>query len=268
MATVIGVMDEPGLASNTDVLVVAEPGERTLTWIPRDLWSPVLDDRINRAFTMAGHAGLIEALAEAGVAAQHSVVVGREACAAALKRVRVEVPVRKRIMFRYPRSGDQPIEQGDRLVIFEPPAELLAGERVHEWIGARYGVAPAGRAGRSTPGEPEPPYKPTGYGDLSRLKRQQELVGALLEQGFDFGVALAASSGSSAISGPRALAELNAVDADWTRLTLGGLKDARIRGKEVLVRRRLLPPTPRRALVAALAKGGAKLGLPVRPGRG
>ena len=54
MSTIIGVTDRAGFAANTDNLVLVEPGERRLLWIPRDLWCPALGDRINVTVNVQG----------------------------------------------------------------------------------------------------------------------------------------------------------------------------------------------------------------------
>jgi hypothetical protein len=162
------------------------------------------------------------ALAEHGIAAEHTIVLGREAAERCLAPVRATVPLERRQEFWYPARAGRPIEEGRRRVRFDRPAVTLAGERVHEWIGARYRVSGAGS-------------------DLDRIRRQQALLEVLLAEGFDFSGALAVE-GAVRISGPGALAELREVRADWAMEALGGLEDALIDGKQVLLRPRGLPP--------------------------
>lgn len=209
-------MDREGWGANTDIIVLADPARRRLLWIPRDLWCPRLGDRVNAAFSRGGHPALIAALAELGLRADHSVCVARAAASLALRDVSVRVPVDRARAFRYPLAPEEPIEDGEKRVRFDPPAETLEGERIHQWIGARLEI---GRASS----------------DLDRLARQQVLVRALLAQRFDFSRVTADPDGIS-MSGANALDELGSVGADWRFDTLGRVRATTIEGKAVLVR--------------------------------
>ena len=55
MATAVAIMDRAGFGENADVIVVADPEAETLTWVPRDLWSERLGNRIARAYARGGH---------------------------------------------------------------------------------------------------------------------------------------------------------------------------------------------------------------------
>jgi anionic cell wall polymer biosynthesis LytR-Cps2A-Psr (LCP) family protein len=182
-------MDEPGLAARTDVLVVADPSNRRLLWIPRDLWCESIGDRVNEAYRLGGADALLGALAEHGIRSEHVICVGREVTEAALEGIAVTVFVRERMEFLYPLPG-MTVPEGNRRVVFDPPAEKLSGERIHEWLGAR--------------------FKPLGGGsDLERIERQKLFLLALLESGFDFAAALRAGpAGAITISSSDALAEL------------------------------------------------------------
>jgi anionic cell wall polymer biosynthesis LytR-Cps2A-Psr (LCP) family protein len=223
MATVVAITDERSFDSNTDVLVVADPATRTLLWVPRDLWCEGLRDRINRAYRLQGHDGVIRALAEHGIEARHGVYVSREASAAALDGVVVDVPVPERLEFWYPLSPERPIEEGRKRIVFDPPYEELSGERIHQWIGARYGA--------------EHPSS-----DLDRIERQQVLLAALLRDGHDFSRVVAPGM-PARVSAPEALDELARVRPTWRFSTLGGLASATIDAMKVLTRE--TPPTPR-----------------------
>jgi hypothetical protein len=214
MTTVVAIMDEPGLAANTDVLVLVEPERRRLLWVPRDLWSERVGNRINTAFRLGGARALTGALAEHGLDVEHVICLGRETTEAALEGARVEVLVPERMEFLYPLPGAT-LEEGSRLVVFEPPIEVLEGERIHEWIGSR--VKPRGWAGS----------------DLDRIERQKLFLLALLEGGFDFTRAMRPGLAVS-ISGPEALADLRGVRSDWALETLADLVPATIDGNEVL----------------------------------
>jgi hypothetical protein len=216
VSTVVTVMDRDGWDANTDVIVLVEPARRRLLWIPRDTWCPHLGDRVNAAFKRGGHRQLIPALAELGLRADHSVCLARPAIRQALRDASVRVPVARPLVLRYPLAPEQRIEDGEKLVRFDPPVETLEGERVHQWIGARF------EAGRPS-------------SDLDRIARQQVFVRALLELRFDFARAVADPDWVST-SGPTALDELRAVDPSWRFGTLTRLRPATIAGKAVLVR--------------------------------
>jgi hypothetical protein len=216
MSTVVAVMDRSGWDANTDVVVLVEPARRRLVWIPRDLWCSRLDDRLNAAFKRGGHAALRAALAEHGLRADHGVCLDRAATKHALSDVTVRVPVARAIAFRYGASPEERVQDSDRVVRFDPPHETLSGERVHQWLGARWQV---GRASS----------------ELDRLARQQTLLRALLGQGFDFAAAVANPEWVS-LSDSDALAELRAVDASWSTATLSRVRPARRAGKAVLIR--------------------------------
>ena len=212
MSTIVGVTDRAGFVANTDNLVLVEPGERRLLWIPRDLWCPSLGDRINVVYRTGGHEGLLAALDEHGLEAEHSLVVTREATEAALADLSVTVPVPTRMVFEYPLAPTARIEDGSKTITFEPPAERLSGERIHQWLGARAGS------------------------DLHRITRQQLFVRRLLERGFDFS-RLLADPDRVRTSDPRALEDLARVDRGWALETLDGLEPATRDSRMVLVRR-------------------------------
>jgi hypothetical protein len=215
MTTAVGVMDAPALTANTDVLVIASAKARLLLWIPRDLWCERIGDRINRAFVLGRHEGLARALGDYGFEIDASLVLDRRASERALAGAAVEVPVTERLEFWYPTSPPLTTEEAHKEITFEPPSELLEGERVHQWIGARF--EPGGEAS-----------------DLARIARQQVFVRALLEQGFDFGRALEVPE-QVAISGP-ALDELHRIDSSFTFATFAtGAVGRIIDGKDVLV---------------------------------
>lgn len=188
----VAIMDEDNWTSNTDVLVVIDSRRRQLTWVPRDLWSERMENRINAAFA-AGQ--LLPALAELGFPADGLLCLRRGATIAALATVDIEVPVTRPLDFWYPLTPTERIEDGRKQVSFRPPTERLSGERLHQWIGARYAVA-----GLSS--------------DLHRLARQGILLRALLRQGADFSTLLA-DPGRVTIEGADPLPLLAQVTADW-----------------------------------------------------
>jgi anionic cell wall polymer biosynthesis LytR-Cps2A-Psr (LCP) family protein len=226
VSTVVSVMDREGWDANTDIIVLADASRRSLLWVPRDMWCPGLGDRVNAAFERGGHPALIAALADLGLRADHSVCIARAAASQALSDVSVRVRVDRARVFRYPLAPEEPIEDGEKRIRFDPPAETLEGERIHQWIGARFEV---GRASS----------------DLDRLARQQLFLRALLHQGFDFS-RVTADPGGISVSGADALDELGSVDPSWRFETLRRVRATTIDGKAVLVR----APWWRRALSA------------------
>ncbi len=211
MNVIVGVMDRAGLAANTDILVLVEPGRERLLWVPRDLWCPARHDRINTAFRHGGQAELVAALAEHGLAAPHSLIFDRRATEAALAGARVLVPVPAPMIFDYPLAPTERIEDGRKTITFRPPAEVLSGERIHQWLGAR------------------------GGSDLHRLERQKVFVRRLLEQGFDFR-AFIANPDWYWCSGPDAFDSLVRVRPAWRFETLDGLSPVMMGDMDVLVR--------------------------------
>ncbi|AZO68443.1 MULTISPECIES: glycosyltransferase family A protein [unclassified Mesorhizobium] len=214
--TVVAILDRDDWQANTDIVVVVDPTYRHLTWIPRDLWVPSLNDRINAAFAIGGGDLLLKAVRELGFRAESLLCVRRAATEAALEAVSVTVPVSEPLDFWYPLHPTRPIEEGRKAISFRPPEELLSGERLHQWIGARSMINRSGS-------------------DLLRLDRQQLLLKALLAADFDFQRVLRDPS-LYRTSGKNPLAALSRVGPDWYFSTLGPLKDATTDGKAVLVK--------------------------------
>ncbi len=220
-------MDEDNWTSNTDVMVLVDLRRRRLTWVPRDLWSARLGNRINTAFA-AGQ--LLPALADLGFPCDGALCLRRGATIAALAGVDVEVPVERPLDFWYPLTPTQPIQDGRKQVSFRPPSERLTGERVHQWIGARYAV--------------------TGHSaDLYRLARQGVLLRALLQQGADFAKVLA-DPALVRMEGADPLPVLRQVTADWQMRVFRRVHGKTFAGRMVLVR----SSWPRYLLAAARSR--------------
>jgi hypothetical protein len=212
-AAVVAILDRDEWSSNADIIVVADRRRLRLTWVPRDLWSSRLNDRINSAVRRGGCAELIRALGEFGLVCDAGLVLRRSATEAALAPVTVTVPVTRRLDFWYPLAPTLLIEQGRKHVSFMPPRETLSGERVHQWIGARRFVGGGGS-------------------DLSRLRRQQVLLRALLRQGFDFRSAILSPELVQTVGNP--MDALRRVSARWTMTILGPTIPARVGSSAVL----------------------------------
>jgi peptidoglycan/xylan/chitin deacetylase (PgdA/CDA1 family) len=216
MATVLTIMDGTGWAGNTDVIVVVDPARRSLCWVPRDLWCDHLGDRVNSAFRRGRHEGLISALGEHAIVVEHSVCLRREATERAIQGLTVTVPVPRELDFWYPRSPNRPIEESRKLVSFRPPSEVLDGERIHHWIGARYALH-------------------SDTTDFDRIRRQQVLLARLFEERFEFERVLS-DPALVARSSDQALAELRGVNGSWRLETLDDVIDATVDGKMVLLK--------------------------------
>jgi hypothetical protein len=230
---VVGILDRDEWDANTDNLVVVQPGRRRLTWVPRDLWSEAVGDRVNRAFAVGGLPLLLEAVAGHGLDPQGAVVLRRGAAERFLGEIRVTVPVRRPLRFLYPLTPTARIDDGAKIVGFDPPAETLEGERLHQWIGAR--------------------RVPNGAGsDLDRIARQQLALRALLEQGTSFDSALADAS-RVASTGNDAVEALRSVRSTWSFAVVDDVVPRTRDAKAVLVRDHG-PAAPLRSLRRALRR--------------
>ncbi|MEB3165955.1 MAG: hypothetical protein VKO65_04720 [Cyanobacteriota bacterium] len=215
--TVVAVLDRDDWSACTDNIVVVDAERRTLTWVPRDLWSWRCAARINAAFARGGHPLLQAALAELGLPVASSLVLRRCAVERALATLRITVPVPRTRRYWYPLAPRQRLEDGARLVTFAAPQETLEGERLHQWLGAR----------RSAD-RPAPPLP-----DLDRIQRQQVLVRRLLEERFAFAAVLE-DPGAAAISDPEPLELLARVRADWRMRTLDRVAPFLCEGQQAL----------------------------------
>lgn len=238
MSTVVTILDRPGWDTCTDVIVVAFPRRRTLLWVPRDLLSARYRCRVNGVFARHGHDGLRIALRDLGVRARHSVCLQRGLAEELLAEVSVEVPVERPLEYWYPVDPHGNLQDGKRVVRFDPPAERLEGMRVHEWIGARIAI------GRYA-------------GDLERIARQQVFVRSLLRSGFDPRALLRARPELWSAT-PGAGPDLARVTAEWRTAAITGVVPVTFEAQQVLVKRSRLPgPLGRRRLRRALTRLGA-----------
>lgn len=213
----VAIMDEDNWTSNTDVLVIVDPRRKRLTWVPRDLWSDRLGNRINTAFASGQ---LLPTLAELGFACDGALCLRRGATIAALADIEVVVPVKRALDFWYPLTPLQPIEAGRKRVSFRPPSERLSGERLHQWVGARYAV--------------------DGFSsDLHRLARQGVLLRTLLQQQADFSKLLA-DPDLVRIEGADPLPILAQVDAGWRMRVFGRVHDVMV-GRRMVLRKSTWP---------------------------
>lgn len=216
-------MDSDSWTANTDNIVVVDAQRQRLVWIPRDLWSDVVGDRVSAAYRRGGHELLCAALGECGWPVESSVVVQRSAVERALSTLRITVPVDRPRRYWYPMLPRLRLQDGAKLVVFEPPQETLEGERIHQWLGARRSA--------DTP--------PARFPDLDRFERQQTLIRRLLEEGFDFSILLD-DLALVRLSGASAFGPIAAVRVDWELHTFSRVEPETRDGKMILIRRRSL----------------------------
>jgi hypothetical protein len=220
-AVVVAILDRDNWDANTDIIVVVDVSRRRLTWVPRDLWSPLVGDRVNAAFAKGGGALLLEALAGLGFLAESAICLRRGATEAALAGASVRVPIGEPLEFWYPLTPTSRLEDGRRRVSFHPPGETLSGERLHQWIGARTMVN-----GQGT--------------DFHRMRRQIVFLRALIAQSFDFRLVLKDPE-LVRITGEDPLPLLARVTARWRMRVHDWVDDTVIDGKMVLVPRKPKP---------------------------
>ncbi|MEW5916200.1 MAG: hypothetical protein AB1762_07335 [Gemmatimonadota bacterium] len=231
-ATVVSIMDRDSWSANTDNIVVVDSRRRELCWVPRDLWSSVVGDRINAAYAKGGHEALRASLRELGLPVAASLVLLRSAVERALADLRITVPVARTRRYWYPATPVSRLADGAKLVVFEAPQETLEDERIHQWIGARRS------ADHPAPRLP----------DLDRIERQQILVRRLLQEGFAFSRVLEDSELVS-VSDQHVVGRLAGVRADWTMRVVTAVEPATIAEKQVLI--------PRRGVIARLLRRSA-----------
>ncbi|MCO6432371.1 MAG: LCP family protein [Deltaproteobacteria bacterium] len=208
----LAVLDRDEWGANTDNIVVIDPQERKVTWVPRDLWSGVIQNRLNKAFALGGNELLIKALSEFGLRVSHGVTVWRTLVSDCLNNAEVVVPVPFELRFRYPLSPVTPIEEGYKMVSFSPPKEVLRGERIHQWLGARYGEIESG--------------------DLPRLRRQRTFFQAWMAAGYH----CAPNPAKMRVTSEAAIGLLYEVSKNWKTETFmeSSLVEEIINGKRVL----------------------------------
>ncbi len=213
-------MDRDNWSAGTDNIVVVEIHRRRLLWIPRDLWSPEVGDRVNQAFSKGGHELFQAAVTGLGPRITASIVVLRGAVERALRDVSINVPVSHAARYWYPLTPTSRLQDGARIVEFNPTHEVLEGERIHQWLGARR------RADGVT----------TKLPDLDRIGRQQIFVRRLLEDEFDFRRLLLDPAAVS-VSHSCAIDAVARVRANWKMDVLARVEPRTIDGKQVLVLR-------------------------------
>ena len=213
MNVVVGILDQCG---NTDNIVFVNTLERTLTWIPRDLYSFYIQDRVNAAYARGGHLLLVEVLKKLGFAANFSACVSNRMSRELLNNYKITVPVECLADYFYPIIPFEPIEAGKKIVSFRPPFETLEGERIHQFLGARFRV------------------NDSDYVDLpdfERCSRQMLFLKQMLIEKFDFSFFL----DKDIFSDPKAIEFLSLVDANYEFKLYKNCRPVTMNKKSVLV---------------------------------
>ena len=167
---ILGVMDRNHWKARTDIIIFINLEKKLIKWIPRDLYSSTINNRINVAYSLGGEELLLKCLNELNIYAKYCVCVLPLCFDENIKKINnINVPVNKKISFYYPLHRHEEIEKGKRIVNFNPPFENLKDDRFHEWIGARYEV-----------------NNFTKFPDFSRINRQQILLSSLLKIKYNF----------------------------------------------------------------------------------
>ena len=215
MATVLSIMDRNSWSARTDNIAVVSVKDRSVTLIPRDLFSSRVDDRINTVMGIGGHALFFKCLQDYGFPVNQGICLLPEATAKALATMTLEVPVEKEETFLYPNSPLEPIHLKNKIIKFSPPKETLSGERIHQWLGARI----------------HPDWQGS---DLDRLRRQIVFTRCLIRAGFDFRKFLEFQE-SLKSTGDQALGEIREVREDWKFSIYDHVRHWTVNGKQVLV---------------------------------
>lgn len=233
MSTVVSILDRDNWDDRTDNIGIVEPLKRRVLWIPRDLWCNTIKNRINRAFGKGGHKLLLSCLEEHKITAESSICFRRSATIRSFRDLQVTVPVDEVMEFWYPLHPTKPIEDGKKPIVFNPPDELLSGERIHQWMGARVSFN-------------------KGSSDLNRIERHKILLRCMLEQKFDF-KKLISDREQFSIYGSSVFEDIKQVGPDWKFDTLGPLRHAKKGEMQVVVRMsRIHPRSIIRKLIARI----------------
>ena len=193
---IVCIMDRNSWKARTDIIVIVRTKEKTLEWVPRDLYSKFITNRINVAYARGGEDLLIKSLHEFNIFATACVCILPDCVNDNFNYIgEIAVPVSEDMTFKYPLHRHQPIEEGHRIIEFHKPRELLSGDRFHEWVGARYRI----------------PATINKYPDFDRIRRQQILLKELLHKKHTF------SHSPTTVRGltPDIIAVLSTINSSW-----------------------------------------------------
>lgn len=155
-------MDRDSWSARTDIVVIVDMDKKTITWVPRDVYVECIQNRINTAYAKGGADLLKEALISLGFNIDVVICVLPEAVNTYIQSIdSIQIRLHERLEFKYPLHRHTPIEEGSKRIIFDKMPDL-SGDRIHEWIGARY--------------SPNELYAT----DLFRIVRQMHLVQKLI----------------------------------------------------------------------------------------
>jgi anionic cell wall polymer biosynthesis LytR-Cps2A-Psr (LCP) family protein len=230
---VIAVMDRNEWTANTDIIVIVIPSQKKLVWIPRDLYSETINNRINKAFCKGRTDLLLKCVNAIGFNfnIEHCICLWPTSIEKFINKIgSIEVPVKTTRELKYPLHRHKPIEEGFKVITFNEPSEILTGDRFHEWIGARYAVKPKGLIGC----------------DLDRIIRQQILIKELLNKNVDLniidGEIIKNIEDIKDIRGlnVETIQILKSIDSSWSISTIKHLDNKRINNKSVLIIKKLV----------------------------
>ena len=170
---ILGVMDRNSWDDRTDILILINPEKKIIEWIPRDLYSSIINDRINLAYAKGKGELLLKCLNDLNIFAKYCICVLPLCFDENIKKIdNIDVEVTNNMSFYYPLHRHEEIEKGKKIINFNSPFENLKGDRFHEWIGARYRI------------NNDSKFKP--YPDFDRIRRQQILLKCLLKIKYNF----------------------------------------------------------------------------------
>lgn len=166
------VMDRDSWFARTDVIIICNPDKKLLYWLPRDLYCTRICNRLNTAYQKGQDTLVIECLNDVGIAIKHCICILPILINENIMKIgEINIPIGQTRRYFYPLHRHKPIEEGKRLITFTAPNEILTGDRIHEYIGARY----------AADDHFKPSIKiPSHYPDFDRIRRQQNLLKHLL----------------------------------------------------------------------------------------
>jgi hypothetical protein len=167
------IMDRNYWLARTDVIIICDSAKKLIYWLPRDLYCLRIKNRLNTAYAKGKDTLVMECLKDIGITVKYCVCILPHLInenIINIGEINISIPITRN--FYYPLHRQAPIENGKRLITFTAPNEILAGDRIHEYIGARY------VADNDIP----TPYFP----DFDRIRRQQKLLKTLLQKKYKF----------------------------------------------------------------------------------
>jgi hypothetical protein len=172
-------MDRNYWLARTDVVVICDSAKKLIYWLPRDLYCARIKNRLNTAYAKGKDTLVMECLNDIGITVKYCVCILPHLInenIINIGEINISIPITRN--FYYPLHRQAPIEKGKRLITFTAPNEILAGERIHEYIGARYLADKVPQQDNHIPR----PY----FSDFDRIRRQQKLLKTLLKNKYNF----------------------------------------------------------------------------------